>query len=86
MLKYAKKISGKRCNLKDHDTRSLRSNRKLLLKETKCNNVKYEKSFKVAAIKYWNKLPEEIKRIRNIKQFATRVKQELLLEKINFPQ
>lgn len=47
---------------------------------------KFEKAFMVTAVKFWNKIPEEIKLIRNIKQFTTRVKQELLLGNINFPE
>lgn len=47
--------------LKEDCTRSLRSPRKLLLKESQCKNRKHEKSFMVQSINLWNKLPEYIK-------------------------
>lgn len=86
LLKYAHKQSGKPGNLKEHSTRLLRSNRKLLLRECKCSNTKFEKSFLVTSTKFWNRIPEEIKHIRNTKLFTTRVKQELLQGNINFPE
>lgn len=86
LLEYAQKRSSKPGNLKEHNVRALQSNRKLLLNEHKCQNTKFEKSFMVVAIKYWNKIPEEIKQIRNIKLFAMRVKKELLQGNINFPE
>lgn len=64
----------------------LRSNRKLLLNTITPNNSKFSKSFVYMAIEYWNSLKEDLKRLRDVKMFTTRVKTELRLEKLNFPE
>lgn len=86
LLKYAHQLSYHNCNLKDHNTRSLRSNRRILLKQKMAKKTKYEKCFIYQSIKLWNNLPEEIKQLRLMFNFTTRIKKELLLEKINFPE
>lgn len=85
LLKYAHIKSFNRRNLKDHTTRTLRSNRKLLLRESKSNNTKYEKSYVSLSTKLWNSLPGTYKHL-NVKAFKTRVTHEMLQGKINFPE
>lgn len=86
LLKRTHGLSFTPSNLKDHNTRTLRSMRKLLLKEPRCYNSKFEKAYINVGIKLWNRLPEEVKNIRNVEGFKTRVKTELLLGKLNFPE
>lgn len=82
IMKYAHKLLLNCSNLNDHDVRSLRSNRKLLLKQSLAKKSKYENSFIFKAIKLWNNLSEEIKQLRMMYNFNTRLKREVLLEKI----
>lgn len=85
MLKYAHIKSFKRANLKDHAIRSLRSNRKVLLREQKSNNAKYEKSYISLSSKMWNSLLEPVKHL-NLYAFKSRVQHEMMQGKLNFPE
>lgn len=85
-LKYAHKLSYIQTNLREEHTRSLRSNRKVLLKEPRSNCRQFDRCFVYKSVKWWNSLPEEFKKIRNIFQFKQRVKIEMLMSKINFPE
>lgn len=86
LLCFAHKLSYKPYNLKPHGTRSMRSNRKLLLLEPRSYCQAYDKSFVANCRKLWNSLPEEIKKIRDISSFKIRVKTELKLANLNFPE
>lgn len=86
LLKNANKLSLTQSNIKEEHSRSLRSNRKILLKEQRSHNNKFEKCFILKGIKLWNSLPEERKMVRNIFQFKTRAKSEMMFNKINFPE
>lgn len=48
--------------------------------------AKHEHSLSVLSIKYWNSLPERVKMIDSLKLFCTRVKQEMMQNKLNFPE
>lgn len=85
LLKYAHVRSKFRENLRPHHNRRLRSNRKILLAITRPQKNKFTKPFPYQALKLWNSLPENIKRIAEIDNFVTRVKKELLHNKFNFP-
>lgn len=84
LLKYAHKLSFVPGNIKEDHSRSLRSNRKILLKEQRSNCRQFDRCFLFTSIKLWNTLPEECKKIRNIFVFRTRVKSEMLCNDINF--
>lgn len=86
LLKYAHNLSYDHTKLKDTPTRNLRSAGKILLKTPAPKTKKYERSFYHQSLKMWNDLPEDYKAIRNFKLFKTRVKSELLLNNINFPE
>lgn len=86
LLKYGHNLSKKPNNLKEQRNRTLRSNKKILLREARVQNCKFEKSYVVKAIKYWNSLPEDIKKIREITSFKNRTKSELMINKLNFPE
>lgn len=66
--------------------RNLRSNSKLQLEKPRSNNVKFENSFIVCAISYWNSLPSMLKVCLDPSLFKTRIKLELKQGKINFPE
>lgn len=83
LLKYAHRIDRK--NLRPHRERTLRSNRKVLQLENRVKHTRYGKSFVHLAIKIWNNLSEELKRIRDINSFSTRIKAELKQNKIRLP-
>lgn len=86
LLKFAHKKSFKRCNLQQHKGRALRSNRKLLLNLRMSKTQIYSKSYVLRASKLWNNLSEDFKRIRDVNLFSTRIKKELLMCKLNFPE
>lgn len=86
LLKLAHSLSYNPCNLKQPNIRILRSSRKTLLKETAAKTKKFENSYVYQSVMQWNKLSEDLKSIRNFKLFKTRVKCELLLNNINFPE
>lgn len=86
MLKYAHKKSFIASNLRRHQVRDLRSNRKLLLNIPKSNCRIFTKSFLYKSKRMWNILNEDLKRIRDVKLFVTRVKRELLQNKLNFAE
>lgn len=86
LLKYAHVKSHFRGNLKPHQGRLLRSNRKILLLEHRVRHVKYGKSFVHIATKGWNTLSEDLKKINDTMSFITRVKSELWQNKLNFPE
>lgn len=73
-------------NLSRHQQRSLRSQRKLLLHSNWPRNSKFERSYAYKAIKLWNQLPEDYKRIRDIDKFKLRATKEMLLGNLNFPE
>lgn len=73
-------------NLVRHQPRSLRSTRKILLKSDRPRNSKYEKSYVHTRTWYWNMLPEDLKKIRIVENFKTRIYKELVLGKLNFPE
>lgn len=50
------------------------------------NTSTLEKSFVIQSLKIWNGLPEQLNEIRNYNNFKLRVKTEVLLQKLNFPQ
>lgn len=61
------------------------SNKKFL--KTKAPTVRiFENSFLYRGIKLWNGLNEEIKVTGNFKHFKTKVKIEVELNNINFPE
>lgn len=66
--------------------RELRSNRKILLNIPKSNCKQFSKSFALKSRKMWNHLNEDLKRIRDVALFVTRVRRELLQNKLNFPE
>lgn len=86
LLKNGHSYSYLPCNIKSHTERSLRSNRKLMLITARSNYTTYDKSSTARSRKYWNKLPEDIKRIRDFDKFKIRIKMEMLLNNINFPE
>lgn len=86
LLKYAHLRSFNHLNLKNHSSRNLRSASKMMLNSIIPRNRTYEKSFIYQSTRMWNHLDEEIKLIRNYKAFVTRVKMELLQNKLNFPE
>lgn len=86
LVKYGHKLSHDQNNILPYRERNLRSNRKILLKTRKFKTAKVEKSFLSKSVKYWNSLPEELKKVRDNSCFATRLKKEMLLGKINFPE
>lgn len=43
-----------------------------------------DRTFPFKAVKLWNGLPEDLKRIRNVFNFKTRINLELLQNKLNF--
>lgn len=86
MLKYAHKMSFVALNLRRHQVRDLRSNRKLLLNIPKRNCGIFPKSFVLKARKMCNSLSEDLKRVREVKLFTTGIKRELLQNKHNFPE
>lgn len=66
--------------------RALRSNNDLIMSKEHANNVKYEKCFVTKAIILWNSLDRSIKAIPTVRLFKTRVKSEMKLNKLNFPE
>lgn len=86
LLKFAHKKSFKGCNLQQHKGRDLRSTRKLLLNLNRSKSKIYSKSYVLRSRKFWNNLSEDIKRIRDVTLFSTRIKKELLMNKLNFPE
>lgn len=86
LLKYALKLSFTPGNIKEEHSRSLRSNRKLLLKDQRSYCQRFDKCFVYKSIKLWNNLPEDCKKVRNIHMFRIRIKQEMLCNNINFPE
>lgn len=86
LLKYAHKLSFRQANLREQHHRALRSNRKVLLKEPRSHSKVFDRSLVMKSVKMWKSLPEDCKKIRNIFQFKDRVKLEMLLSKINFPE
>lgn len=69
LLKYAHKLSFTPNNIKKRQTRSLRSNRKILLKEPRSNCRQFVKRFLSKSVKFWDSLPEDCEKIRSIHQF-----------------
>lgn len=86
LLKFGHKLSFKPSNLVRHQARTLRSARKTLLHKVRPNNSKYEKSYINLSITYWNMLPEDMKKIRDVQKFRTRICKEMILGNINFPE
>lgn len=73
----------------DHNRNpSLRSSTKISLIVPRPHNRCFEKSFIYTCIKKWNGLPENLKSIPNVevKSFKTRVRKEMDLNNINFPE
>lgn len=73
-------------NLKEQRGRALRSNKKIIIKEERIKNHKYEKSYIVNAIKYCDQLPVDLKKVRNLHNFKCRTSHELMANKLNFPE
>lgn len=67
---------------------SLRSSNRISLVIPKARNRCFEKSFVLKSIKKWNSIPELCKRIPcdETKFFKTRVKKEMMCNKLNFPE
>lgn len=86
LLKYAHSLSYDPNNMKSPISRNLRSSGKALLKTGRIKSTKYERSFVNQSVSLWNNLSEDMKSVRNFKQFKTRVKCELLQNNINFPE
>lgn len=86
LLKYAHIKSFNRSNVQCHNSRQLRSSRKLRLKVRKCKTRFLERSFIIRSVRLWNTLPENLKEIRNYYNFKSHVKTEVLLQKLNFPE
>lgn len=72
LLKNGHKYSYNPQNIKTHSEKSLRSNREILLLTERSNCTAYEKSSKTRSMKLWNKLPEEIKKIRDFDMFKVK--------------
>lgn len=53
-------------NLKAHESRQIRSNRKILLKDTKVNTATYGKLYHRHEIIYWNSLSEDLYKKLNL--------------------
>lgn len=64
----------------------LRSHNQNRLNVVRSRYAKHEHSFSVLCVKYWNLLPENVKNTDNLKLFCTRVKREMLQNKLNFPE
>lgn len=86
LQKYVHSLSYVVTNLKTPISRNLRSTGKVLLKTVRAKTKKYERLFVHQSALLWNDLSEDMKSIRNFKLFKTRVKCELLLNNINFPE
>lgn len=86
LLKLAQCRSFINSNRVQNTGQQLRSTNRILLKETKANNAKYGKSYIVRAVRIWNSIPEEIKLIPDLNCFKTRIKKEMLLNNLNFPE
>lgn len=86
LLKNAHTDSYKPSNIKEIAPRTLRSNRRVLLKTEMAKIKLYEKSHIYRSRKIWNQLSEEIKHIRDISKFKLRIKSEMKLNNLNFPE
>lgn len=64
----------------------MRSNEELSLVQPFVSNKKYEKNFLHKAILLWNDLSNTFKMIETVKLFKLRVKEEMKLNAINFPE
>lgn len=71
---------------KPSNTRNLRSTHKLLLDRPRANNAKFDNSFIMYAITWWNCLADRLKVCTDPSNFKTRVKLVLKQGKINFPE
>lgn len=86
LLKYAHNLSYDPANLQAKPARTLRSQNNILLKTSFPKTAKYERSYIFISIRMWNSLDEAFKQIRTFNNFKTRVKSELLLNNLNFPE
>lgn len=86
MLKYAHNLSYDPANIKPPTGRVLRSSNNIILKSRAPKNTRFEKSYIHQGIRKWNSLKEDLKQIRTYNSFKTRVKTELLLNNLNFPE
>lgn len=64
----------------------LRSSNQCRLPNDRVYNAKYENSFMIRCVKLWNCLDISLKQCNNINLFSLRVKREMMLSKINFPE
>lgn len=86
LLKRAHITSMISTNLRQNNRHTLRSAGRLMLKEDSVYTEKFGKSYVVKSSRLWNSLPEEIKQIQEIPLFMVRVKREMLLNNLNFPE
>lgn len=86
LVKHIHKRSFYPVNMIRHPIRTLRSARKSMLHDDRPKTSKFEYSYSYKGIKIWNWLPEDIKRIRDLDKFKTRVNKELMQGKLNFPE
>lgn len=86
LTKYAHRLSFDHRNLRNINRTGLHSCRKLLLKVRISKTTLMEKSFLVRSASLWNNLSKELKQIKNIFNFKTRVTLELLQQRLNFPE
>lgn len=85
LIKNGQKLSFTGSNLKSQNIHSLRSSRKILLKEQKAKSKKVENSFLYKSRKFWNQIPEDLKKIRDWSAFKLKLKLEMKQNNINFP-
>lgn len=86
LMVYTHELSYNPRNMKPVGKRTLRSSTKKYLKLEPPKTSAYKKSFVYIGITVWNNMCEEIKSIKNIKHYKTRVKSELKLNNLNFPE
>lgn len=66
--------------------RAHRLNQEHIMVKERANNTKYEKCFVVRAISLWNSLNMCFKILPTVRLFKSRVKSEMKLNKLNFPE
>lgn len=86
LLKLAQRRSFEPDNLRQSNRLMLRSANRILLKETRACNKKIGNSYIARSLKIWNSIPEELKLITDLNYFKTRIKKEMLLNNLNFPE
>lgn len=86
LMVYTHEQSFKLSNLRPLGTRTLRSSTKKYLKLDPPKSNIYKRSYVYKGITMWNMLGEDVKNMRNIKHYKTRVGSEIEQNKLNFPE